>query len=216
MPEREVRAPRVPGELPNGPGEPGGGRGTDRDLVSELLGRATAALARSLTTMPPRQQSRLLQAAAGEDVLVAAAMQPSVVGHARLASPLLPALLRGAQARRQLLEADGGTLSAAEVARLLRRTRQAVDKQRRVGRLFAVRVGPSWRYPAWQFVDGELLPGLPDVLAALRHVSPWAAAAFLLSRNARLGARRPLDVLRHGEIDAVTRAARAYGEHGAA
>ncbi|HLA80966.1 MAG TPA: helix-turn-helix domain-containing protein, partial [Thermoleophilia bacterium] len=141
-------------------------------MVAELLGRATAALARSLTTMSPRVQRRLLQAPAGEDVLVAAAMQPAVVEHVETPSPLLPALLRGAQAKRQLLEAEGGTLSAAEVARLLRLSRQAVDKQRRTGRLLALRAGPSWRYPAWQFIDGQSLPGLPEVLAALRAVSP--------------------------------------------
>jgi len=149
-------------------------------------------------------------------VLVAAAMQPAVVEHVETPSPLLPALLRGAQAKRQLLEAEGGTLSAAEVARLLRLSRQAVDKQRRTGRLLALRAGPSWRYPAWQFIDGQSLPGLPEVLAALRAVSPWTTAAFLLSRNTRLGERRPVDLLRRGELDAVERAAQAHGEHGAA
>lgn len=216
MLEHEVRAGQVPHELPDDPGEPRGGRRTDRRVVAELLGRATAALARSLTTMPPRVQDKLLQAPAGEDVLVAAAMQPTVVEHVRSSSPLLPALLRGAQAKRQLLEAEGGTLSAADVARLLGRSRQAVDKQRRTGRLLAIRVGPSWRYPAWQFVDGQPLPGLPDVMAALHDISPWTAAAFLLSRSARLGAHRPVELLRRGEVDAVVRAAQAYGEHGAA
>jgi hypothetical protein len=185
-------------------------------MVAELLGRATAALARSLTDMSRSDQQRLLRASGGEDVLVAAAMQPSVVEHVRTASPLMPALLRGARARRELLEAEGGTLSVAEVARFSRRTRQAVDKQRRAGHLLGVRVGPAWRYPAWQFADGQPLAGLREVLAALRGASPWAMAAFFLSRNARLGARRPLDVLRRGEVEAVVKAARAYGEHGAA
>ncbi len=216
MLQREARSGRGSRQLPDETVEPGGGRRTDRRLVAELLGRAAAALARSLMTMPPHVQRKLLQAPAEEDVLVAAAMQPTVVERVRSSSPLLPALLRGAQAKRQLLEAEGGTLSATEVARLLRRSRQAVDKQRRTGRLLALRAGPSWRYPAWQFVDGQPLPGLPEVLAALREVSPWTAAAFLLSRNARLGGRRPVDLLRRGELDAVVRAAQAYGVHGAA
>lgn len=214
--QRETRTGRRSHELPDYSGEPKGGRGADRGLVAELLGRATAALARSLTTMPPRVQRELLQAPAEEDVLVAAAMQPTVVERVRSSSPLLPALLRGAQARRQLLEAEGGTLSASEVARLLRQSRQAVDKQRRSGRLLAFRTGPAWRYPAWQFVDGQSLPGLPAVLVALRGVSPWTTAGFLLSRNARLGERRPVDLLRRGELDDIVRAAQAYGEHGAA
>ena len=83
--------------------------------------------------MPPRTQRRLLQAPAGEDVLVAAAMQRTVVEHVRSSSPLLPALLRGAQAKRQLFEAEGGTLSAVEVARLLQRSRPVVRAARAYG-----------------------------------------------------------------------------------
>lgn len=216
MLKRGSRAGRVIREVSERPSGPGGRQQTEGRVVAELLGRATAALARSLTTMPPRDKRRLLEVSAGEDVLVAAAMQPTVVENVSLSSPLLPALLRGAQAKRQLLEAEGGTLSAADVARLLHRSRQAVDKQRRAGHLLAVRVGALWRYPAWQFVDGQPLPGLPEVLAALHHVSPWTVVAFLLNRNARLGARRPVEMLRRGELAAVVRAACAYGEHGAA
>jgi hypothetical protein len=186
------------------------------EMVAELLGRATAALVRSLTDMPRSDQQRLLRASGGEDVLVAAAMQPSVVEHVQRTSPLLPALLRGAQVRRELLESEGGTLSVADVAKFSRRTRQAVDKQRRAGHLLGVRVGPAWRYPAWQFADGQPLTGLREVLAALKGASPWSVAAFFLSRSVRLGSRRPLDVLRRGDVTAVVGAARAYGEHGAA
>ena len=37
--------------------------------------------------------------------------------------------------------------------------------------------------------------------------------AFLLSPEERLGHRMPLDALKAGEVEAVTRAASAYGEH---
>ena len=95
--------------------------------------------------MPPRTQRRLLQAPAGEDVLVAAAMQRTVVEHVRSSSPLLPALLRGAQAKRQLFEAEGGTLSAVEVARLLQRSRPVVRAARAYGEHGAAWSGPTPR-----------------------------------------------------------------------
>ena len=95
--------------------------------------------------MPPRTQRRLLQAPAGEDVLVAAAMQRTVVEHVRSSSPLLPALLRGAQAKRQLLEAEGGTLSAVEVARLSQRSRPVVRAARAYGEHGAAWSGPTPR-----------------------------------------------------------------------
>ena len=41
----------------------------------------------------------------------------------------------------------------------------------------------------------------------------WMRASFFLRQNGRLDDKRPLDALRDGEIEAVERAARAYGEH---
>jgi hypothetical protein len=165
--------------------------------------------------MSPEVQKSLLTAPAAEDVLVKAALQPTVVERIASRSPLLPALLRGAQEKRWLLAAEGGTLSGGEVAKLSGVTRQAIDKQRRAHKLFALRVGKAWRYPAWQFADGQPLPGLDTILGALRGTSQWSVAAFLLGRNVRLRGRRPLDLLRGGKVDPVDRAARAYGAHGA-
>jgi hypothetical protein len=166
--------------------------------------------------MPPKAQEALLEAPAGEEVLIRAALHPTVVGTVVSSSPLLPALLRGVEEKRRLVNTEGGTLSAGEVAQVLGITRQAVDKQRRGHKLLGLRVGQTWRYPAWQFVDGAPLAGLDRVLARLRDVSPWTVAAFIVGRHARLGGRRPLDLLRKGEVTLVVDAARAYGTHGAA
>jgi hypothetical protein len=166
--------------------------------------------------MPPKAQAALLEAPAGEEVLVRAALHPTVVEHLVSSSPLLPALLRGVEEKRRLVNIEGGTLSAGEVAQVLGITRQAVDKQRRGHKLLGLRVGQTWRYPAWQFVDGAPLAGLDRVLTGLRDVSPWTVAAFIVGRHARLGGRRPLDLLRKGEVTLVVDAARAYGTHGAA
>lgn len=216
MTDHELRARRtgVAAEVPS-PHEPARRR-TNPQVYAELLARAREALARSLSRMSPDVQKSLLAAPAAEDVLVKAALQPTVVERITSRSPLLPALLRGAQEKRWLLAAEGGTLSGGEVAELLGVTRQAIDKQRRARKLLALRVGKAWRYPAWQFADGQPLPGLDTILGALRGTSLWSVTAFLLGRNVRLKGRRPLDLLRGGEVDPVDRAARAYGAHGAA
>jgi hypothetical protein len=57
--------------------------------------------------------------------------------------------------------------------------------------------------------------GLERVLAAIDDEGGWMRLAFLLSPEERLGGERPLDALRRGEVEAVERAARLYGEHGA-
>ena len=132
--------------------------------------------------------------------------------------PLLKARLRGVRARRELLEAEGGTMTSGRAAALLGITQQAVDKRRRAGKLLAVPVGRGYRYPAWQFDErgrGGGLPGLEEVLGSCGVEDPWMRASFCLRQNGRLDDRRPLDILREGDAEAVKLAARAYGEHGA-
>jgi hypothetical protein len=134
--------------------------------------------------------------------------------------PLDKARLRGAIAQRELLSADGGALSGAEVAARLGVTRQAVDKRRKAGQLLAVELPRrGLRYPAWQLAGtrpGGVLPGVVEALAALRDHDSWAQARFFVTGNVRLGGKRPLDRLRRGDVAAVLRAAHAFGDHGAA
>jgi hypothetical protein len=132
--------------------------------------------------------------------------------------PLRMAKLRGLVARRELLSADGGALTASDVTKLLDISRQAVDKRRKAGQLLAVELPKrGLLYPAWQFSEtGALLPGLVVVLAALREHDPWAQARFFVTSSDRLNDKRPLDLLRDGDVAPVLAAARSFGEHGAA
>jgi hypothetical protein len=134
--------------------------------------------------------------------------------------PLAKARFRGVIAMRQVVGADGGTLSSQQVADLLHITRQGVDKRRRAGRLLAVEAPKRGHlYFAWQFTDaGQELPGLVEVLKALEEHDPWAQARFFLSGNARLRGKRPLDLLRGGagNLDRVLLAAGAFAQHGGA
>ena len=59
------------------------------------------------------------------------------------------------------------------------------------------------------------MPGLEEVLRSFGVEEPWMQASFFLRQNGRLDDRRPLDALREGDVEAVKRAASAYGEHGA-
>jgi hypothetical protein len=105
-------------------------------------------------------------------------------------------------------------LSSTQVARLLRITRQAVDKRRRDGKLPAVEVGrKGFRYPAWQFG----LSGLGSVLTTLRDRDAWEQLTFFLNPTALLENRTPVKALQEGkrDIQDVLRAASVYGERGA-
>jgi len=192
------------------------GAALEREETTTLIGEGTKALAQAVTKLARPLRHRLLREGDGTRVLIEAALHAAALVTAAKQSPLLPALLRGAKQRRLLLQSEGGSLSGEQVASALGISRQAVDKQRQRGRLLAVREGAAWRYPIWQLRDGGVLPGLPEVLRVLRGQSPWTILAFLVSRNIRLGSRRPLDLLRQGSVESVVKAADAYGRHGAA
>lgn len=131
--------------------------------------------------------------------------------------PLALARLRGQQARSAFLSEEGGTLSATEVAELVGISRQAINKRRQAGQLLALPIGRhGFAYPVWQFAGSDVLPGFVTVLGHLAGHDPWMQARFFLSPDPRLDDSRPLDGLRQGRVEAVSEAARAYGEHGAA
>jgi hypothetical protein len=165
-------------------------------------------------------QSSVVNATTAETdlgVLMRALASGELLDDLRSFEPLAPAFLRGIQARNQLLNENGGTLTAEQVAGVLGISRQAVEKRRSAGNLLALTTGRhGYRYPTWQFTKSGVIPGFDNVLAVLDRYDPWMQAAFFLGNNPRLNNQRPLDVLQSGELSAVLKAADAYGEHGAA
>jgi hypothetical protein len=146
----------------------------------------------------------------------AAGERPEAIETLVQEDPLASARVRGLRARERLLTEEGGTLRAAEVARHLGLTRQAVNRRRQKGTLLALDAGRyGYLYPAWQFGPTGTLRGLDTVLEALSHLDPWTRHAFMLGANARLGGRRPIDLLRAGDARPIVAAAAAFGEHGA-
>jgi hypothetical protein len=126
------------------------------------------------------------------------------------------AVARGLEARQELAEAEGGSLSSEEVARLLRISKTAVLKRLEVGRLLAWREERlrAARFPGWQFGEhGQVLGGLSEVLQCLNQdpgLDVWGRILFFLQTKTSLGGRRPLDLLREGRVKQVCQAARAY------
>jgi len=128
------------------------------------------------------------------------------------------AVARGWEARQQLVEAEGGSLSSEEVARLLRISKTAVLKRLEAGRLVAWREErlQAARFPRWQFDEhGQVLAGLTDVLDCLgqdQGLDAWGKILFFLQTKNSLGDKRPLDLLREAKVKEVCLAAQAYAE----
>ena len=134
-------------------------------------------------------------------------------------SALLQARLRGRAQKRELLAANGGTVSSTEMGELLGGiTRQAVDLKRQRGELLAVKTANRWAYPLWQVENGQPVEGLSATLSALEDHDPWMQLQFFFRSNPRLEDERPVDLLIEGadaqRLDQIVEAAHAYGSHG--
>ncbi len=131
---------------------------------------------------------------------------------------LARAAVRGLEIRQQLAEAEGGSLSSEEVARLLQISKTAVLKRLEAGRLLAWREErlQAARFPCWQFNEhGQVVAGLEEVLTILNQderLDAWGKLLFFLQQKSSLGDRRPLDLLRAGKLKEVCLAAQAYAE----
>lgn len=128
------------------------------------------------------------------------------------------AMLEGVRIAQQDLRDAGGAYDLEEVRTLMRGvSRQAIDKRVQDGSLLAV-PGPSNRrsYPTLQFNrDGIVVPGLKAVREALQTSNSWTVLNFLSRPDARLGNRKPIELLKSGQLDLVLEAARRHGEQGA-
>lgn len=189
------------------------------DLRDIYVKRASRALALIAERMSRERLMAAVGASTDTDVLFASLRDAAAIGAEIVADkpdPLTDALLRGAEMKRDMLKAEGGTLSAQQLATHLGITPQGLGKKRERDQVFWLDVGDGYVYPAFQIGKSGLLPGVREVLDAFTVDDPWMRVNFMLSGDARLNGQRPIDLLRAGLIDEVVRAAAAYGDHGAA
>lgn len=175
------------------------------NLILELMDLSETAL------------SDAAEAADNWHAMFRAMRSAEVLDQIQKSDPLARAFLDGLDAKARLIEQNGGIFKTEEVAEYLGITPQAVNKRRASRQL----VGLTFRkrgyvFPAWQFTDRGTVPGLEQVLLALADHDEWMQNVFFINPNTRLGGRRPLDLLREGEIQEVLDSAREFGQHGAA
>ena len=162
-------------------------------------------------TSAPTDLGALVRALASQEAL------HELLEDLKQAEPLAPAFLRGIEAKRRVLEENGGVLTSEQVAEKIGISRQAVEKRRQAGKLVAVSTGRHGNlYPVWQFERSRVLAGLSEALAQLSGHDEWSQVIFFISKNPRLKDRTPIEMLKAGKLKEVLDAASVYGEHGSA
>ena len=130
--------------------------------------------------------------------------------------PLYEAFRRGKELEREMLKAEGGTLTGKPVSKKLGITPLELGRMRKRNEVFWMEVENEYYYPSFQLDGNGFLHGIRDVLDAFTTDNSWERVNFMLSGDLRLNGWRPIDWLREGRIDEVKLAAQAFGEHGAA
>lgn len=183
-----------------------------RAILTRFLRAASSAVGQATPTTLTKAASADSDLTAVVTTLEAVMPEP---GKASDEDVIAGAQLRGLEARQRVLEAEGGTLSAEQMARRLQLTRQAVDLRRRNHRLIGLPVGRhGYRYPVWQLGPNGVWPWVPPVIDALAPHDPWQQVFFLLSPHPDLGGQTPLNALRGGRTDDVLALARTYAAYG--
>lgn len=189
-------------------------RSADED--HELLAARTLSfLGHGVGALDPREVREVLASPEPGEALMA--MIERVLVERSEQPALVRARIGGARRRQELLDAEGGWLTAEQAAGWLT-SRAALDKRRERGTILALPRAGRYVYPVWQFDEDTrdgLLPGLREVLEGFGVESPWMRAEFLLADHDELGGRRAVDALSDGDTEAVRLLAASYGEQGA-
>ena len=146
--------------------------------------------------------------------LISAAVQAQLALAAKPRAKYASAIMRGLLAREELKQAEGGSHSAEETRLLLGISKAAVLKRYQKGQLVGWREAGqnAVRFPAWQFHGDNLLKGLPEVLAIFAEqawADDWKRILFFLNPRYSLGGKRPLDLMRMGDVKRVCGYARS-------
>ncbi len=187
------------------------------DVRNAILTRSLSLTRQAMEHVSPGTLVEAVAASTDQEAMLRILEAPEMAAPAVDAATIDAARVAGIEARDQLLTAQGGSWPVERVAKYLGLTRQAVDKRRKANKLIGLAVGRhGYRYPSWQLSQNGTVPGLEDVLGALRQHDPWSQVIFMLSSNDRLDGVTPLEALRKGQTEDVKIAASLFGEHGAA
>jgi len=124
------------------------------------------------------------------------------------------ARLRGLARMVELRKAAEPCLETGQVCELLGVSRETIRKKVDRKQLLALPKGGDRVFPAFQFKDGDIVPGIRDVLEALDTDSPFVVLSFLLSRSPDFGDHTAVEALQSKYQATVILEARNFLKHG--
>lgn len=123
---------------------------------------------------------------------------------------------KGMQLVEKAKTAEGGAWSGSELQRRFLLSSSNLHRRRKEHRIISWRdAHHSFFYPKWQFTEtGALRRGIREVLDIFKSSDEWRIMRYFLAPRYQLEGKRPLDLLRAGEVEMVLSHARTHAEEG--
>ena len=178
----------------------------DLDAIQKIvLLRATRATSRLVRDMSYEGALKSVSAATDIGVLATALSNNIALEELAEADPFAGAVGRALDHKRSLIKEAGEMLTTGQVEVLLNVSRQAIDKRRKAAKIFGLLVNKAWVYPAFQFANDDVLPGMEIVLSTLADTDQWVVLDLLLAKDEAFGRRSLLDVIRKNDVATLKR-----------
>lgn len=105
----------------------------------------------------------------------------------------------------KLKTAEGGAWSGNELNKRFGLTPATLHGRRKARRIVVWRDPKhAFFYPRWQFTEaGALRPGIEKILKIFNSADEWRVMRYFLSPRRQLDGKKPLDLLRAGEVEKV-------------
>jgi len=184
--------------------------------VQQALERGTKTLQTILSRLRPRQLGAL-QTTSNEATFLIEVARLAVESGVEdgVENDFHQARLRALARVAELRKMAEPCLGTGQVCKLLGVSRETIRKKVDRKQLLALPKGSEDRvFPAFQFKEGELLPGIKEVLEVLPGDSPFVALSFLLSRSPFFRNKTAVDALKAGMVKEVLAEAGSYLKHG--
>lgn len=176
-----------------------------QEIQKILLLRVARATNKLVRDMSYEGTLKSVSAATDIGALARALSDDSALEDLAGVDPLTGAVGRALGHKRSLLKEAGEMLVSGQVEELLNVSRQAIDKRRKAGKIFGLLINKNWVYPAFQFSNDEVLPGMETVLSAHSDANQWVVLDVLLSKDEALNGRSLFDVIRENDEEALKR-----------
>ncbi len=112
----------------------------------------------------------------------------------------------------ELQNAEGGAWSGVDLKEQFSLTPAVLHRRRKEHRMVYWRdARHDFFYPRWQFTQsGATVPGIQEILQIFRSEDEWRLMRYFLGPRRQLSGRRPLDLIRSGEVAEVMAHARDH------